>query len=83
MRKPEIGNKIYVHDGIYNDLRSDKFIGGIATVSGYSFEEDEDEKIVYYVTIEENFTVAYEWETLLLRQEEYKNKYGNKKAGYL
>jgi hypothetical protein len=82
MPKPSVGDKIYVEGTIYLTHGADDFRGGICTVKAVQLNVKNGEEVVSSVEIEEDPGTWYTWPGYLeSHQEEWKNMYGEQKAG--
>jgi hypothetical protein len=82
MAKPKVGDKIYVEGTIYLTHGADDFQGGICTVKEVRSHIENGEEVVLSVEVEEDAGTWYTWPGYLeLRQEEWKRRYGDQKAG--
>ncbi len=82
IRKPEIGEKIYVPSAYYAYRGRDDFDGGLATIDGieYSDHLPEDHANYVMVSIKERKGVMSNWKILLEKQDQLKKDYKGKAA---
>lgn len=77
VRKPIIGEKIYVPTSLYLSHGRDDFAGGIATID--YIKEDTKSDILDYnrimVGIKERENTGYNWQYLLANQEKWSKEY--------
>ena len=92
IKKPKIGDKIYVHSSFYISHGSDDFVGGLCTIDGIEYSKTLPEDHCNYcmvrikerpsmVRIKERPSTAYNYLYLLEEQEELKEQFGDQ-VGY-
>jgi hypothetical protein len=82
MAKPKVGDRIYVEGAIYLTHGADDFQGGVCTVKAVDTRVSASGEESTSVEIEEDPGTWYRWTGYLeARQEEWKNLYGEQKAG--
>lgn len=82
MRKPIIGEKIYIPTSLYIGHGEDDVAGGLVTVKKINISNHLPEGHCNSIMIEVNEVKGhgYNWKVLLEHQEEYKERYGNQIA---
>jgi hypothetical protein len=82
MAKPKVGDRIYVEGMIYLSHGADDFQGGMCTVKAVDTSVQAGGGESTNVEIEEDPGTWYSWDRYLgPRQEEWKARYGEQKAG--
>ncbi len=79
VKKPKVGDKIYVNSSFYISHGSDDFVGGLATISKVYQGISGGEK-TWFVEIKERPGSGYNYEMLVEKQKELKKEFGKKKA---
>ncbi len=79
--KLEKGQKIYVPTSLYVYRGADDFIGGVATIKDIEYSKvlPEDHYNYTMISIEERPNVQYNWNALLEKQDELKERFGENK----
>lgn len=79
---PVAGEKVYVPSSWYVYRGADDFQGGIATISKIHKSNflPKDHENYLMISIEERPNYQYNWLSLMDKQEEYKNTYGDEIA---
>ena len=79
MKKPKIGDKIYVHSSFYISRGSDDFVGGLCTINEieYSDHLPPDHYNYCSVGVEERPGTLYNYKYLLDEQDELKEQFGD------
>ena len=82
MKKPNLGDKIYVPSSFYLSRGRDDFHGGIATISKIEYNKFLPKNHINYimVAIKERNNVRYNYRILMKEQEKLKKEHGNQIA---
>lgn len=83
-KKPEIGNKIYVHTRLYISRGSDDFHGGICTINEIEYSDDLPENHFNYcmIGVKERPGFLLNYEYLMDEQDKLKEQFGEQ-VGYM
>lgn len=83
MKKPKIGDKIYVYSSFYISHGEDDFVGGLCTINEIEYSDNLPSDHCNYcmVGIEERPGTMYNYKVLLEEQEELKKEFGDQ-VGY-
>ena len=76
IRRPKVGDTIYVKTSLYIDHGADDVLGGKATVTRVEKDRNGD----WFVSVKEHPGNSYNWSYLGPRQAELKKKYGRRHA---
>ena len=76
MKRPKVGDTIYVETSLYIDHGADDVLGGKATVTIVTRSREGD----WYVCVKEHPGTHYNWSYLGPRQAELKKEYGRRRA---
>lgn len=82
MKKPKIGDKIYIGTSLHISRGSDDVQGGLATIKRVIIHDylPKNHSNYYAVEVEEVPGVEYGYSYLLEKQEEYKERFGDRAA---
>lgn len=75
MKRPKIGQKIYVGTSWYIDREEDDFDGGLCTITGFKLD-----KSTYFVTVQERPGSSMNYDVLMEKQAEFKKTYGRRRG---
>ena len=82
IKKPQVGDKIYVGSSFYISHGSDDFAGGICTISSIEYSDSLDEDHCNYcmIGIKERPGYLHNYKSLMEKQKELKKTYGKQKG---